>query len=228
MVAVGIDISKGKSTVAAVSEHGELLLKIMDYKHDEKDLNELIKKLRSFNDDVRILMESTGHYHLPIRNKLLQEGLFVSEINPYLMKKYSDFDLRKGKTDKKDALKIAIYCCEKWQTLIPYSEVPKQYEDLKFLSRQYNQLISVRIKLKVQLDLLLDLVMPGIKKIFNYNSKQQTNNALYEFAEKYTHFSNIKIMTRHNFIKNYTAWSKKKGYRNGESKAERILSLIHI
>jgi len=65
-------------------------------------------------------------------------------------------------TDKKGTMKIAIYCCEKWQTLIPYFGVPKQYEDLKNLSRQYNQSISVRIKLKVQLDLLLDLVMPGI------------------------------------------------------------------
>jgi transposase len=225
MVAVGIDVSKGKSTVAAISGHGELLMKVTDYHHDEKDLNELIKRLRSFNDDVRIIMEATGQYHFSIRNKLIQEGFFVSVINPYLMKKYSESSLRKGKTDRKDALKIAVYCLEKWRTLIPYTREIKQYEDLKFLSRQYNQLISTRIKQKVQLDHLLELVMPGIKTIFNYNSKPQRNNALYDFVEKYKHFSNIKNMNQKSFIKSYTLWSNKKGYRNGEAKAERIYAL---
>lgn len=225
MLAVGIDVSKGKSMVAAIAEGGELIMNVAEYQHNEKEMNELIKRIRSYSSDVRILMESTGQYHYPIRNKLLEEGFFVSIMNPYLMKKYSDMTLRKGKTDKKDAIKIATYCYEKWEVLIPHTIVLKQYEDLKFLSRQYNQAISVKIKLKIQMDLLLESVMPGIKRIYSYNSKPQNNNSLYGFIEKYKHINNIKTMKREKFIQSYNTWSKKKGYRCGETKAARIYDL---
>ena len=72
-------------------------------------------------------------------------------INPYQMKKYGDTEIHKAKTDKKDALRIATYALEKSYKLVPYSSMEQKYEDLKFLSRQYEQRISFVAKLKVQL-----------------------------------------------------------------------------
>lgn len=46
---------------------------------------------------------------LPLLDNLKQAGMFVSDINPLAMKKYATAGLRKGKTDKLDALRIADY-----------------------------------------------------------------------------------------------------------------------
>lgn len=225
MIAVGIDVSNGKSMIAALTEQGELVLPPKEYQHSEQGLNRLIEILHGISQEIRVVMEATGHYHYPILKKLIQAGLFVSVINPYLMKKYTDGVIRKGKTDKKDAIKIATYCLEKWYKLVPYTEAEKQYDDLKFLSRQYNQTMSMKVKAKVQLSHLLDLSMPGIKPVFKSNTVDTTRNILYDFIEKYQHFDNIKKMEKEGFITEYCTWVKEKGYRNGSNKAEYIYLL---
>lgn len=225
MIAVGIDVSNGKSMVAVLTEQGELVLPPKEYQHNEQELSRLIEILHGISQETRVVMEATGHYHYPILKKLTQAGLFVSVINPYLMKKYADSVIRKGKTDKKDAIKIATYCLEKWYKLIPYTGAEKQYDDLKFLSRQYNQTMSMKVKAKVQLSHLLDLSMPGIKSVFKSNTVDTTRNILYDFIEKYKHFDNIKEMEKEDFITEYCTWVKEKGYRNGANKAEHIYRL---
>ena len=35
------------------------------------------------NEEVKIVMEATGIYHLPVATYLKEHGLFVSAINPY-------------------------------------------------------------------------------------------------------------------------------------------------
>lgn len=225
MLAVGIDVSNGKSMVAALTEQGELVLQPKEFQHNEKELSKLIEKLYGASQEIRIVMEATGHYHYPVLKMLIQAGLFVSVVNPYLMKKYMESTIRKSKTDKKDAIKIATYCLEKWYRLVPYSKAEKQYDDLKFLSRQYNQAMSMKVKAKVQLSNLLDLSMPGIKSVLKSNAVDTTRNVLYDFIEKYQHFDKIKQIKKQDFITEYCKWAKEKGYRNGVDKAERIYLL---
>lgn len=112
MIAVGIDVSKSKSTVAILSSDGEILAKPFSIRHVESDIDNLITYLRSLQDDVKVVMEATGHYHLPILKKLHDSDLFVCVMNPYLMKKYGDNEIRRGKTDKKDAMRMAYYALE--------------------------------------------------------------------------------------------------------------------
>ena len=87
------------------------------------------------------------------------------------MKKYGDVEIHKAKTDKKDALRIATYALEKSYKLVPYSSMEEKYEDLKFLSRQYQQRISFVSTLKVQLINMLGQPMPGITKILALKSR---------------------------------------------------------
>lgn len=49
-------------------------------------------------------MESTGIYHLPVLKQLLSHNLFVSLINPLVMNKYANTNIRPGKTDTKDSI----------------------------------------------------------------------------------------------------------------------------
>ena len=58
-------------------------------------------------DQVKFIMEATGIYHLGLLNELQKQGYFVHVANPLLIKKYFDAEIRKGKTDRKDALKLS-------------------------------------------------------------------------------------------------------------------------
>lgn len=107
MIGIGIDISKNKSTVSAINDTGEIIMKPQEFKHSENELNKLIQWIKDQEDTVFVVMESTGHYHYPVLKKLYEEGIYVSVVNAYLMKKYVDIEIRKAKTDKKDAIRIA-------------------------------------------------------------------------------------------------------------------------
>ena len=112
---VGIDISKGKSTVSIISQAGEVMDLPFEINHDSNGLKILKDTIDKYpKEDIKIVMEETGTYHLPVLNFLLDEGYFVCADNAFKIKKYLDRDLRKVKNDNKDSLKIAEYCCDNW------------------------------------------------------------------------------------------------------------------
>ena len=63
MNAVGIDVSKGKSTVAVMRPFGEVVLSPFEVSHTGKDLSALAEKLKSLPGETRVVMEHTGYYH---------------------------------------------------------------------------------------------------------------------------------------------------------------------
>ena len=67
--------------------YGEVLISPYDVPHCEKDLQQLVGQIHRLNDEVRVVMESTGAYHFPILTYLKQHDIFVSVVNAYLMKK---------------------------------------------------------------------------------------------------------------------------------------------
>mgnify|MGYP002793795755 CR=1 FL=1 len=105
--AVGIDVSKGKSTVTVLQPGGTVICKPFDVSHSSQNLNKLAAYLDSLNGDTRIVMECTGRYHEPILKILSDAGLFVSVVNPHLIKNFGSNSLRKVKSDPADARKIA-------------------------------------------------------------------------------------------------------------------------
>ena len=75
---VGIDISKGKSTVSIMSNVGEVIEDPFEIIHDINGLNYLEEKLKKFpKEDLKIIMEETGTYHLPVLGYLLDKGYQV-------------------------------------------------------------------------------------------------------------------------------------------------------
>jgi len=107
MISVGVDVSKEKSTVCIMKPDGESISNPFELSHTEKDLSELANMLLRLDGEVRVIMEATGVYHLPILMYLKEHGFFVSVVNPYEMKKYRSQALRFVKTDKQDQLQFA-------------------------------------------------------------------------------------------------------------------------
>ena len=225
MIAVGIDVSKSKSTVAILDSYGTVLATPFNMAHTQLEMNALVSRLKEFDEPVTILLEYTGHYHYPVLKKLQDEGFPVCVVNPYQMKKYGDVEIHKAKTDKKDALRIATYALEKSYKLVPYSFMEQKYEDLKFLSRQYDQRIAFVAKLKVQLINLLDQTMPGITKILALKSRNPEKSALMLFIKRYKSFDEIQRMGKTRFLSTYATLMKKTTDRHAPQKGLTIYEL---
>ena len=101
MNAVGIDVSKGRSTVAILRPMGEVVMAPEDISHEASGLDDLADRVLSLEGDTKVLMEATGRYHEVIASELHERGIFVSVVNPILIHHYNpDCTVRKVKTDK--------------------------------------------------------------------------------------------------------------------------------
>ena len=91
--------------------------------YTQPELDAFIKYILNSKQSATILMENTGHYHYPVLKAFQEAGLPVCMVNAYQIKKFGDMDLRKAKTDKKDAVRIARYALEKSYSLVPYTSI---------------------------------------------------------------------------------------------------------
>ena len=48
MISVGVDVSKGKSTVCILKPYGEILMAPKDYAHTQSDMSNLVTKLKTY------------------------------------------------------------------------------------------------------------------------------------------------------------------------------------
>ena len=225
MIAVGIDVSKSKSTVAVLASDGSTLRKSFSINHNRQELDALVKYLKGLGEPVTVLMEYTGHYHYPILNVLHSEGLTVCLANPLQMKKYGDVELHQAKTDKKDAVRIATFALEKAYKLTPYSPLDQKYDDLRFLSRQYNQRIASVTYNKTQLINLLDETMPGITSILTLKSRDPDHCVALLFIKRFYSFDVIRKMGKTRFLSAYVALIKKTNDRHASAKGLAIYEL---
>jgi transposase len=81
MISIGIDVSKGKSTVCIMKSGGEVLQTPIDILHTMESVLALAKRLKSYNEEVHVVLEDTGHYHWPVVTLLTENGVFVCCVN---------------------------------------------------------------------------------------------------------------------------------------------------
>ena len=136
MNCVGIDVSKWKSMIAVMRLFGEVVVSPFEVRHTTSELSELAKLLKSLDGETRVVMESTGNYHTPVVRLLYDAGLYVSVVSATLVHDYGNNSLRQGKTDKKDAVKLANYGLDHWLTLPRYVSVEDNRLMLKSCYRQ--------------------------------------------------------------------------------------------
>lgn len=222
---VGVDVSMGKSTIAIISTEGEVISEPFEIEHTKSDFNLILEKIKNIpKDNVKFIMESTGNYCKSLLKIIIDNGYFVTVENPLTIKKYCDMNIRKVKTDKKDALKIACYGSERWHKLIKYTPSDEIYSELRFLSRQYDEQMTLKVMKKIHLSGLIEVTFPGLKKIFNGDSVYMLMLDVYK---KYYHPSLVLSKSKSSFIKDVEKISKKTGHRVGTRVAEEMYSLAN-
>ena len=192
MISVGIDVSKGKSTVCILKPYGEIVCSPFEVVHVEKELDNLDNLLKKLDGELRIVMEATGIYHLPVLTYLQEKGYFVSVINPFLMKRYAKENSPRGaQTDRLDSIMIANYGIEKWFKLRKHESDEAVYSELKLLGRRYRYYMEIHVKSLQEMTHILDYVMPGVKKLFSSWNEANGKDKLSDFAERFWHYDLI-------------------------------------
>lgn len=220
MNAVGIDVSKGKSMVAIMRPFGEIVSTPFEIKHTTSDINSLVELINSVEGESRIVMEHTGRYYEVLAHQLSEANLFVSTINPKLIKDFDNDSLRKVKSDKADAVKIARYALDKWQNLKQYSVMDELRNQLKTMNRQFGFYMKHKTAMKNNLISILDQTYPGVNTYFDSPARNDGSQKWVDFASTYWHVDCVRKMSLNAFIDHYQNWCKRKKYNFSQSKAE--------
>jgi len=222
MNSVGIDVSKGKSTVSVMRPFGEVVAVPFDVNHTVDELQKLANYLKALPGETRVVMEYTGRYFEPIANHLCAAGLFVSVVHALRLYNYGKESIRRVKTDKADALKIAGYGLDKWTELTSYTLVDSIRMLLKNYNRQYNHYTKLKVMLKNNLIALLDQTFPGLNGLFFSKPRKDGHEKWVDFAATFWHCECVSGLSLRVFSDRYAKWCARTGYRFNAEKAETI------
>lgn len=165
---ISLDVSKGSSFYQGFKGLDEPITKPKKIEHNLEGFKELLnlkeKIKKQYNEDCVVIFESTGIYHKPLQTYLDEHDFKYTIISPLLSAKVRKSDIRGTKTDAKDCASIAkvFYLKE----LRIYTKIDEIYADLKEKSRYYDFLVDEMKRWKIEFRRLLDIIYPGLDKIF--------------------------------------------------------------
>lgn len=222
MNAVGIDVSKGKSMVAALRPMGEVALLPKEYVHSQVGLEQLAYAIIALGEDTRVIMEATGRYHEPVAATLHEYGIYVTVLNPLLIQRSGGGSIRKVKTDKADSMKIAKYGLDNWADLREYTPMETVRQQLKLCSRQYNLYMKTIVALHNNLISLTDKTFPGVNELFTSPERTDGHQKWVDFVLSFWHCECVCQVSEKAFTERYRKWCKRKGYNFCEEKARTL------
>lgn len=225
MNAAGIDVSSRKSTVAILRPFGEVVELPFEVSHSAEDLSALAQQLKSIEGETRVVMEHTGRYYESIAKVLHEAGLYVSVVNPLLIKEYGANSLRRVKTDKADAMKIARYALDNWADLRDYTPMDTIRYNLKTLNRQFQLASKQRTASSNNLIALLEQSFPGVRKCFDSPVRGDGTQKWVDFAHAFWHVDCVRKQSLNAFSERYRKWCKRHGYFFKQANAEEVYTL---
>lgn len=167
MYLVGIDISKYKHNCFIATEAG-VTLKEFIFENNLSGFKLFHESLKNLDrtQDIRIGLESTGHYGTNLKQFIVASGYTYLEFNPYLTHQFAKaMSLRRTKTDKVDARTISNMLGS-----VDYKTLHTRFyhiNELKQLVRDRDDILMNRSKTLVKLTNVLDIVFPEFKPFFN-------------------------------------------------------------
>ncbi|MED3554300.1 IS110 family transposase [Cytobacillus praedii] len=166
---IGLDVSKGESQIQAFLDKGKPFRKSFSIKHNTEGLGSLIEFLKEVESSAggyqpSVVLESTGHYHIPVIQFLEEQNYVYIVVNPLISHRAKSSSLRKVITDAIDA----YHLCELYykEELVPYKKRGIQLLNLRNLTRQQESIAEISAKTKLQLHSLLDQVFPEYRGVF--------------------------------------------------------------
>ena len=220
--AVGIDVAKGKSTVTIRRPGDVVVLAPRDYRHTQSSINDLIAAIKELEGETKVCMEHTGRYYEPVASWLSAAGIFVSAVNPMIIREFGNESLHTPKTDKADAKKIARFTLDRWAKLPQYNHMDELRNQLKTMNRQFGFYMGQKTAMKNNLIALLDQTFPGANDFFDSPARSDGSQKWVDFVYTYWHVDCVRGKSLAAFTDHYKSWCKRKGYNFSAAKAEEI------
>lgn len=151
---VGIDVAAASAS-AAFLEPDQPVHPVFTIEQTEQGITQLIAKLMATGhpiSQVHVAMEATGTYWMRLANKLHQNGLAVSVVNPSQAYHYAQAWLQRAKTDELDAQSLARLAYQLQPEL--WAPDPAVYEELEQRLIERESLMNIRQQLRNQLHAL--------------------------------------------------------------------------
>ena len=223
MFAVGVDVSNGKSMVAVLQSKTQVIHKPFEVAHTAEGLAALVKKLNALDGEKRIVMEHTGRYYEAVAMYLHDAGFFVTALNPLVIKEYQDgITVRKVKTDKADAVKIARFTLDNWELLRQYTPMDTIRYELKTLNRQYQLSSKTKTAFTNNLTALLEQSYPGVRSHFDSPVRSDGSQKWVDYVDTFWHVDCVRTVSLNAFTERYRKFCKRHKYNFSEKKAAEL------
>ena len=209
MIYVGIDVASQKHDCFIMRDNGEVFSKkaftiknnIEGYKKLHNSINQFVESTKDSN--VRIGLESTGHYSKNILLYLIKQGYQATLINPILTnmdRKASS--VRKTKNDKIDAEAICKFLDKNRLDFKPYTLLSYHIDALKSLTRQRFSLVKQQTSQKLIFQRLINVIFPEFSGLFSSVYVESALNILYAYPTPKklarAHIASIDKLLHHN------------------------------
>lgn len=189
MIYVGIDVASQKHDCFIMRDNGEVFSKkaftiknnIEGYKKLHNSIDQFVESTEDSN--VRIGLESTGHYSKNILFYLIKQGYQTTLINPILTnmdRKASS--VRKTKNDKIDAEAICKFLDKNRLDFKPYTLLSYHIDALKSLTRQRFSLVKQQTAQKLIFQRLINVIFPEFLGLFSSVYVESALNILYSYS----------------------------------------------
>jgi transposase len=106
----GLDVGKNTHTLCIIDAQQNTLTPARSFHNDRRGFQQLLDCLQQTGRKHTVLvgMEATGHYWYSLHYTLTQQGYTVKVLNPIQTARQAEREVRKRKTDKWDAHRIAV------------------------------------------------------------------------------------------------------------------------
>ncbi len=104
---VGFDVSKASTNWALVNGIGKVLAE-GKCNNTERAVATVLVPIRGKYSRLRCAVEATGIYHLPVLRACEVQGIPCRQLNPIQTKQFTRTTVRAAKTDRKDAVYVAL------------------------------------------------------------------------------------------------------------------------
>ncbi len=220
MIFVGIDVAKNKHDCYIFDSSKEMIETKFSFLNSLEGFTTFKNILNSYSDDlsnIKVGIESTGHYGNNIINFIRKNSLELKIFNPLAVNLYRKaMTLRKTKTDKIDAQIIAqMLFSDDSNSYLP---IDYHINELKSLARHRYRLIGHRGKYKISVTRILDIAFPELSSVV-WSIHQKSSYALL------LEFPTVEDLSKAHLTKLTNILSKNsKGHYNKE-KAKEIKAL---
>jgi len=169
---VGVDVAKRSFDIATTLPNGKKRTKAK-LPNDSGGFAQFSDWLeRHAEPGTWIVMEATGTYHEALAEHCHAQGYRVCILNPAVISKFADVELRRVKTDKADAKVIAAYSQQNAASLRQWEPEPPAQRRLRALVRRLDDLKEMRQMEQNRLDVARDAVQQSIRDIIGHITEE--------------------------------------------------------